>query len=270
MEPNQPIQQTQTETLIKQPVNKVTEEPINIANNQNVSRVIKNVSLASNIYQLLKSIPFAIFIILILVYFISKGLPLYIGGFFIFFILVMLALGARNIIVTSLININKPRLHEASRIGISVDEDEKITGLIAGILKTGFGIRSNASFFRAQVNINNPENAILLTDKHIHFVWVPITGSDQAIGSFDLGIFDFVAQRKNILDKLNQMITTMTLSQILQSDNRNFSLLLSNIQKATSSDFQHKITFVTNDNQKYSYSIRDNDDYQRLKQTFYA
>lgn len=268
MEPNQLVQQT--ETLVPQPINEITEKPVNIASNQTVSKVVKNVSLASNIYQLLTFVPFAILIILALVYLISKGVPWYVGGLFIFFIIVMLAVQIKNVIAISSADLNKPRPHEASKIGVEVDEDEKITGLIAGILKTGFGIRSNFSFLRAQVNINDPQNAILITNKHIHLVWVPIFGSDQNITSLDLGIYDFVAQRKNILDKLNQMIATMTLSQILQSDDRNFSLLLSNIQKVTSSDFQHAITFVINDNQKFSYSIRDNEDYQKLKQIFHA
>jgi len=268
MDPNQATQQT--ETLASQPVNEITEKPTNTVNNKTVLKVVKNVSIISSIYKLLIFVPFALLIIVALIYLISRGVPFYIGGFFIFFLLVMLALQVRNVIANSSINLDKPMPHETSKIGVDVNANEKITGIIAGILKTGFGIRSNFSFFKAQVNINNPENAIILTDKHIHFIWIPIFGTDQNINGVDLGVFDFVAQRKVILGKLNQMIATMTLPQILQSDDRNFSLLLSNIQKVTSSDFQHKITFITNDNQKYSYSIRDSEDYQKLKQTFHA
>jgi hypothetical protein len=123
---------------------------------------------------------------------------------------------------------------------ITIDAGEKITISVAGLSivaggilqKVGFGRRlPQQSFSSASGRMLNPwaQNALLVSETRLYFIFVPIGLGDQAPGG--MSVIESLLGGKHIRAKLDEMLRTMTLRQIYESDPINFALNLSDVSR---------------------------------------
>ncbi|KKQ43391.1 MAG: hypothetical protein US60_C0003G0035 [Microgenomates group bacterium GW2011_GWC1_37_8] len=160
-------------------------DPNRLANlfKQKATIVSKAVSL-----KILIIFPVVIIILIMLTY---KGLPLYIGGGFILFILVLAALQFISYKKIRAVNLDEK---VSSRNTISIGVDEKVIDYIVGIMRTGLELREAA--YLGTGKIRHPENALLVTDHQIIFIVVPVKGADKLIAETDIAMWQWLLSKK--------------------------------------------------------------------------
>ncbi|MEO8880793.1 MAG: hypothetical protein ABI446_10385, partial [Gemmatimonadaceae bacterium] len=123
---------------------------------------------------------------------------------------------------------------------ITIDAGETITLSIAGVTiaaggllqKVGFGRKVPQQFFTPESGRKlNPwgQNAFLVSETRVYFIFVPIALGDQAMDK--MSMIESLLGGKHIRAKLDDMLRTMTLRQIYESNPINFALNLSDISR---------------------------------------
>lgn len=143
-------------------------------------------------------------------------------------------------------------------------ENEKIVTTIAGILNQKFGLRGIEVLGTGEVFV--PENSLIITDKRLIFVVVPLLGAGKLIEGQDISAWQFLLASKDIESKLQEMLSSMNPDEIISSNKRNFFLLLSDLTKVKVSKFFGRFSFYTKDRKKYTYAVRDKKDLEKISQ----
>jgi len=142
---------------------------------------------------------------------------------------------------------------------------EKIILCISGIIKT---VSSEYEILGVG-EMKNPENAMIITDKRVILLTVPMSGSGKVIGGFSFTEIQWLFLQKEIRRKLDDLFSTKSLQDILKTT-PNFSINLSEIGKVKIRSFWGRgITIITKSGRKYGYTIRNKEDITNLKKVFH-
>ncbi len=141
--------------------------------------------------------------------------------------------------------------------------DEKVIGYIAGIMNAG-GVFTEYSVL-GKGEVFHPENAMIVTDKRVLFVLVPLPGAGQVIEDTNISLWQLMLAKKDIENKLKEMLSSMTLNQIMQSSPKNHFINLEDIKQVKISWLLKNLIIITKSNKKYKYSIRDKEDREKAK-----
>jgi hypothetical protein len=95
---------------------------------------------------------------------------------------------------------------------------ENILFTVAGIIRNG---KVRGHEFLGAGKIRNPENSLIVTNQRILFVYAPLPGGDKLIAGADIGHLQWLAMRGKVQEKLNEMISSMSLDEILNSSQSN-------------------------------------------------
>jgi hypothetical protein len=115
----------------------------------------------------------------------------------------------------------------------------------------------------------NPENAFIVTNKRILFIVVPLPGAGKLIANVDISMWQWALGKGKIEEKLNELLSSYTLDDILHMNNKNFQINLNDLKKVKIGSFLvSKVTFIKNDDSKYKYDIRDKKKLKDLKTIF--
>ena len=147
-----------------------------------------------------------------------------------------------------------------------MEQEEKVIGYIAGIMRTGFHLRGTSVLSVGKVY--TPENAMIITNKRIIFITVPLPGAGKIIANVDISMWQWLLAKKDIENKLKEMIESMPIEEILQSDPKNFFIPYDEIQKIKFGRISRSIKIIKKDGKKLSYSIRDKNDFAKAKSLF--
>jgi len=231
---------------------------------EKIAKAIYIGEITSNVYRLLVGVILDIIIIIIVLFFISKGLPWYWGVMIVVFSIVLNILQIIKIKrISTALTSPSPNLPAPA---IQIIPGEKIIDFVAGVTATGFTGRGFGWLGKGEMAF--PQNAIIITNKRIAFITVPVLGAEKIVGSTVVGIWQYLLAKKDIENKLKEMMASQPLEKILQGHPKNFSIRFEEIKKIKMNSFQLKITFITKDNKKYSYSTRDKKDFERAKEIF--
>ena len=144
---------------------------------------------------------------------------------------------------------------------------EKIIAHIAGIMRTGFHLRGSAVLGTGK--IRTAENAMLITDKRIIFVVVPVKGAETIVASTDIAMWQYMLSKKGIEEKLKTWMKGKSPQTLLKSNPKNYAIELKDIQKVKFNKFFNRgVVFMKKDGTKRSYAIRDKADLERAKKLF--
>jgi hypothetical protein len=132
--------------------------------------------------------------------------------------------------------------------------EPKVELAIPGIIKAG--VTSYSSFGGAVTTpeVQHPENALLVTDQALCFIYVPMPGADNQL--MNTQYVTSVFNKKGIEEKLNQMLATQPVSQIINLDTRNWIVPYAQISSVGLSGFQKTIKIETIGGDKRSYGIK--------------
>jgi hypothetical protein len=233
---------------------------------ETIAKLTKTGSTVSSSYGIVRALPFTIIAILLGIFLLYMHVAWYIGALCIFFgVLWMTVQIVRTKRIAS-VDISSHPLEVKENPKAEIDKDEKVKDYIAGIMRTDFKVRSYEVLGAGSVIMS--ENAMIITDRHILMITVPLPGAEKVVDGTDLSMWQWLAAKKDIESKLKEMISDMPVNEIAQTNPKNYALELTDIKKVGTPRFQQTLAFTTMDNKKYSYSIRDKADYEKAKSIF--
>jgi hypothetical protein len=118
--------------------------------------------------------------------------------------------------------------------------------------------------------LRHPHNALLLTNRRLLLIVLPVAGAGQVLGDVDFGFAELVLAKKQMRAKLEEMLAMMSLEQILHADATNVALRWEEIRQirkpwAFGPIQSLHIAFVTTRGEKYGYMLADVEDMKRLR-----
>ena len=221
----------------------------------------KNVGIARSVYGLVRSVVMALIVTAAAILLMSVGLPIYIG----IPIIAVFAL----IIVVGVIQYKRARSVDTKPVEntggaeTAVDPGEVLTDYIAGLRRYGRGAGSYSVLGTGR-NLA-PENSLLVTNKNIWAVTVPLEGAGKVISGADISEWQWLAMQKDIENTLKGMVDAMTLEDLVKTCGKCVKVSRSEIIRIKTADISQGVTFFTSNRRKYSYSIRNREDYEHLK-----
>ncbi len=234
------------------------------------SKKVGTVDLIYNIIGLISLIGFLILIGIILIFI---GMPLYAVTPIlipIFICIIFIIINIAGLIQLSSINLAPKSIEKQNGNNIQFEPNEKVVDSIAGIIRTALGLEFRVFPFPAVGNVSTPENALILTNKRILFIVVPLPGADKNIVGIDIPILEWLTTEKDIEAKLKEMLSSLSLKQIYQSHPKNFSLNLDGIKTIKINKKLYQcIEIVTQSGKIYRYSIRNKEKFNKAKDLFH-
>lgn len=240
------------------------EEQNKISRSSIIGNLSKIVPVGFGVYDLWKlAVPFVI-LILLLGYFIYKGMPWYIGGFFMAFLILFYVLEAVR--VKRIASVDLASVPSAIQTqNLEYDPNEQVVAYAAAISGGPVG-GVNVEVLGKGEN-KYPQNSLIMTTKNIIFVFVPLLGADKIVGGNVIGGLNFIYNRGEILKKLEEMISTMSLPDIFKSYPKNFYFNIKDIEKVKFGRIFKSMSFRAG-GRKYYYSFRSKEDRKKLKEIF--
>ncbi len=116
--------------------------------------------------------------------------------------------------------------------------------------------------------VHTPENALLISNKAVWALAVPLLGADKVISGVDIGMNQFMWAANDIDAKLQEMITTLPLDEILKQGRAKRLMGIEEIKLAKTYPLSQNISLKRADGKKYRYSIRRKEDYIKAKEIF--
>lgn len=212
-------------------------------------------------FRLIKSIlSLTVFAVILIIVWITAGLPWYIGLGVLAFLALLMVLS-----VVHYKRISTPLSDQGqsgqSAAATNISGDETLQLQIGGIMSSG-GVRSTSFLGRGEVK--DPQNALLVTNQAVYFIYVPVKGGDQMVNGTDIGMANWTFGQGQIQDKLDNMLNQQPLQEVVNSDARNIRVPRVDIKEVKFSNLQRKITVKTASD-KHSYSVRKKDDLENIK-----
>lgn len=145
-------------------------------------------------------------------------IPLIFTGF-LFILIVSSIIELRRIKGINLVNPLKENNSKKS-LPVKINKDEEIILPIFGIMKTSVDLKSALEpfgiSFLGKGKVLSPENSLLITNKRLLFIQVPMTGGDNIVGETNYVVNNFFYNKKELLTNGEELLRTQSLPQILQ------------------------------------------------------
>jgi len=221
----------------------------------------QGVSTAKNTASLAKVIIAFVIVTVVMIFFMTRGVPIYIGLIFIGFMALMVVLTAITLKKTATVEMT-PKNPDAS---IKTSAGEKIKDYIAGVmLANQFKWKGVAWFGTGKLKYQ--QNTILLTNKQILFIIVPVKGADKMINGTNVGTMQWILSKGDVEKKLKTMMKNQTVKKIANCNSDNFAVPLSELKKVKVSKMWGIKFFTTKGN--FNYVPRDKNDIEKAKKMF--
>ena len=242
---------------------------------EKIATGIQTAATGVAIFSLVRLIILDIIIIGAIIFFILKGLPWYFGAIGIAFMILITVLQVIQIKRVSTARLTPKPLIPAlpSTIvskNLEAETGEKVIDYIAGIMRVGILPEGKiyGKEWLGKGEIKFPENTLILTNRRVAFIKLPIAGTGQIIAGTDISMWQWMTAKKDIENKLKEMMASQTLQEILTCSDKNFAVKLEDIKEVKLSNISQGISFISQDGKKYNYSVRDKKDFERAKVIF--
>ncbi len=228
-----------------------------------IAETVQKLGTAGSFYSLAKTIGFSVFIILFAVFLLYLGVPVYITAGLIFIAGVLIVLDI--IRVKRIMGVDLRSLNEPEEEIIDLEADEVMTDTIPAVMQYG-KFRSYEVLGAGKVI--TPANALLITNKAVWALTVPLAGVDKIVSGTDIGQWQWTVAYQDIINKLNQMISSLPLEEVFKQCRAKRLICLSEIRYAKTLPFTQAISLRRSDGKKFGYSIRLKEDYFKAKKIF--
>jgi len=228
-----------------------------------LAAAVQRVGVAGGLFRLVKTLGLAVLLLSLAVFLLYIGLPWYVGA-----ALIVIAAGivAFDVIVlrrTAAVDLNAPA--EPAAGNVELEPDEALVDTIPAVMQYG-KTRSVAVLGTGKVLI--PENALLITNKAIWALTVPLPGVDKIVAGADIGKWQWMSAYQDIINALREMVVTLPLREVLKQGRAKRLLGWNEIKDAKTLPFTQAISLTGTDGKRFGYSIRLKEDYQRAKEIF--
>jgi hypothetical protein len=148
---------------------------------------------------------------------------------------------------------------------VVVPADETVVDHVAGVMATG--MRAATLVIGSAGARSAPENCIILTNKNIWFVYVPLPGANVITEHTDMAGADWLLAQKDIESKFQSLFSEGGLSALVNTNVKNFSIPLNELNQVSFS-MMGNIVFTNMGGKEFTYGVRQAEDRERLKQLF--
>lgn len=235
--------------------------PENRANK--MASAVKQVGTAKSIHSLFTSIIFSVILILLALLLLFLGIPWYIGVIMLVFavgIILFEIIALRRTTKVNLDTLNEPVPEE-----IALEQGEVVTDTIPAVMQY---LKARSVSVQGIGKVLTPANALIITNKAVWALTVPLKGTDKVVGGVDIGKNQWMWASKDIGDKLQEMLSTLPLEDVLREGRAQRLMGWEEFRLAKSRRFSRDICLVKSDGRKYRYSIRQQEDYLRAREIF--
>jgi hypothetical protein len=228
-----------------------------------LAATVQRVGVAGGLFRLVKTLGLAVLLLGMAVFLLYIGVPWYIGTG-----LVVIASGivVFDVIVlrrTASVDLNAP--YESDAGNVELEPGEVLVDTIPAVMQYG-KTRSVAVLGTGKVLI--PENALLITNKAIWALTVPLPGVDKVVAGADIGKWQWMSAYQDIINSLQGMIATLPLHEVLKQGWAKRLMGWDEIKGAKTLPFTQAISLTGTDGKRFGYSIRLKEDYMRAKDIF--
>lgn len=224
---------------------------------------VQRAGVAGGFYRLVKALGFAVLLIGLALFFFYLKLPWYIGA-----VMIAVAVGAVLFEViflrrTAAVDLSAPS--GADSEVAELEPGETLVDSIPAVMQYG-KTRSVAAMGTGKVL--TPENALLMTDKAIWALTVPLAGADKVVADTDIGKWQWISAYREVIDGLQKMISTLPLDELLKQGRAKRLMGWEELKGAKALPASQAISLTRADGKKFGYSIRLKEDYERAKKIF--
>ncbi len=224
---------------------------------------VQRIGVAGGLFRLVKTLGLAVLLLALALFLFYAGVPWFIGavliavaaGLVVFEVIVLRRIAAQNL--------RAP--HEPSAGGEEPDPDEILVESIPAVMRYG-KTRSVAVLGTGRVLL--PENALLITNKAIWALTVPLAGVDKVVADTDIGKWQWVSAYRDIISGLQEMISTLPLPELLKQGRGKRLMRWEEMREAKTLPFTQTLSLIRTDGKNFGYAIRLKEDYQRAKGIF--
>jgi hypothetical protein len=229
----------------------------------NLANLTQQISVAKSAHSVIKTIVFAAILTVVALFLMYLGVP--------WFIWTAMLLVAAGVVVLDVLTLKRTAGVDLNTLSKPISENvglepgESLTDTIPAVMQYGKA-RSTAVLGVGQVH--TPENALLITDRAVWAMTVPLLGADKVVAGRDIGMDQFMFAYKDIGAKLQEMVATLPLEEVLKQGRAQRLMRLEEIQNAKTFPFSQNISLKRTDGKKFGYSIRVKEDYLKAKKIF--
>ena len=228
-----------------------------------LAAAVQRVGVAGGLFRFVKTLGLAVLLLGLAVFLLYIGFPWYIGA-----TLIVIAAGivAFDVIVlkrTAAVDLNAS--NEPVDQNIELEAGEVLLDTIPAVMQYG-KTRSVAVLETGKVL--TPENALLITNKAIWALTVPLPGVDKVVAGADIGKWQWMSAYQDIINGLREMIASLPLHEVLKQGRAKRLMGWDEIKDATTLPFTQAISLVRTDGKTFGYSIRLKEDYLKAKEIF--
>lgn len=210
------------------------------------------------LFRLFKNIVGFVLISGLMLLLMSRGIPTW---FCLLIITIMVALIVTEIIgLRRNVRVNLDELYEPEPEEIVLESGEDAVLWIPGVMRTW---KTRGASVLGTGKVINPENTLLISNKGVWAMTVPIPGADKIVSDTDIGKWQFLTSWRDIENKLYEMLSSGSLEKTLRECRAKRICLYSQIKSYKFSDLTQGINLKVQGNEtrtkSFSYSIRDKD-----------
>lgn len=229
----------------------------------NMASVAKKAAVAQSYYGIFVTVIISLIMILIAFFSIFVGAHWYVSAGLFFTAAGIIVLSVVTMKRTSRININT--LEEPVPESIALEQGEVVVDTIPAVMQ--YFVNRSTTYLGAG-KVHHPENALVITNRAIWALTVPLAGADKVVGETDIGRFQWMWNYKDISDMLQEMLRTLPLEEVLKQGRAKRLMGIEELKAAKSRAFSRDIRLIRSDGRTFRYSIRLNEDYKRAKAIF--
>ena len=228
-----------------------------------LAAAVQRVGVGGGLFRLVKTLALAVLLLGLGVFLLYMRLPWYLGAVLIViaaFVVLFDVVVLKRIAAVDLNASDKPAVGE-----VALEPGEILVDSIPAVMQYG-KTRSVAVLGTGKVLL--PENALLMTNKAIWALTVPLAGVDRVVADADIGKWQWLSAYQEIINALQEMISTLPLEELLKQGRAKRLMGWEEIKEARTLPFSQAISLTRTDGKKFGYSIRLKEDYQRAKEIF--
>lgn len=228
-----------------------------------LAQTVRTVGLAAETVRLVKTAVFSVILLLLAAVTLLAHFPWYVGAVIAVVAAAILFIQILTVKRMAAVDLQQPNLPPPGQIPL--EPGETVSAVIPGVMQYG-KVRSYAVLGTGKVI--KPENALLLTDQAVWALTVPLPGADKVVSGVDIGKWQWMAAAGDVDAALQKMLDALPLEEVLQQCRAVRLMAFSEIERVSFTPISHGLILESKDGRKYSYTIRQKEDYLRAEQLF--
>lgn len=191
------------------------------------------------------------------------GVPGYIGAVMILLAVAIVVLEIISLRRVAAVDLDQPYAPEPAFL--QLEPGEHLVETIPAVMQYG---KSRGVAVLGTGRVLTPENALLITNRAIWALTVPLPGADKVVSGTDIGMWQWMNAWQDIKEQLQEMLSSLPMEEVLRQGRAKRLMKLEELKAVKTLPFTFALRFIAVDGRKYGYSVRVKEDYQRAKDFF--